>query len=217
MNEVKRVVREHWGRRAAGFDAGKTHGILSAAQDEAWRGLVRRVLGEGAKEVLDVGSGTGFLALMAAAMGHRAVGVDLAPEMVALAREKAAREGSAAEFVEGDVERLDFAAGRFDVVMGRHLLWTLPAPGEALREWRRVLRAGGEVVLIEGQWGEGSRKDEYEGIKGALPLYGGRPAAEVMAAVKAAGFGEVRVEPLMDGVLWGGEAGCERYLVRGRA
>jgi SAM-dependent methyltransferase len=114
------------------------------------------------------------------------------------------------------VERLDFAAGRFDVVIERHVLWTLPAPVEALGDWRRVLRASGEAVLIEGHWGERAQRDEYEGIKERLPLYGGRPAAEVMAAMRAAGFGEVSVREMMEASLWGGEAGCARYMVRGK-
>ncbi|HVX84925.1 MAG TPA: class I SAM-dependent methyltransferase [Phycisphaerae bacterium] len=216
MDAVKQVVRAHWGRRAAEFDRGATHGILTDEQGAAWRSLLKDVLGEGAKDVLDVGCGTGFLALLAAKLGHRAVGVDLAPEMVALAREKAQRVATGATFLEGDVETLDFQAGRFDVVIERHVLWTLPAPVQALREWRRLLRGGGEVVLIEGHWGERRQRDEYDGIKDRLPLYGGRPAREVMAAVRAAGFGDVTVREMMEPALWGGEAGCERYMVRGR-
>jgi ubiquinone/menaquinone biosynthesis C-methylase UbiE len=163
--------------------------------------------------VLDVGCGTGFLALQLAALGHRAFGVDLADEMLDLARRKAAAAGLAAHFEIGDAERLPGADASFDLVIERHVIWTLPEPDVALREWARVLRTGGRAVLIEGDWRRGSSNPDYAEIVEALPLYGGRPAAELQPHVEAAGFMRITVEPLMDAALWGSQPDRERYAV----
>jgi len=53
---------------------------------------------------------------------------------------------------QGDAEALPFRSSCFDVVASRHLLWTLPDPGKALAEWMRVLRPGGRILAIDGNW-----------------------------------------------------------------
>jgi ubiquinone/menaquinone biosynthesis C-methylase UbiE len=212
-DHVKDVVRRHWAARAADFDAGATHGLLSAAQREAWQVRLRAWSGARALDVLDVGCGTGFLALQLAALGHRVFGVDLADEMLELARSKAAAAVLTAHFELGDAERLPCADTSFDLVIERHVIWTLPEPDVALREWARVLRSGGRAVLIEGDWRRGSNNPDYAEIVAALPLYGGRPAAELLPHVEAAGFTRITVEPLMDAVLWGTQPDHERYAV----
>ncbi len=212
---VKDVVRQHWAARAAEFDSGPTHGLLNDAQRSAWNLRVKGWGGDHALDVLDVGCGTGFLALQFAALGHRTSGVDVADEMLALARAKAAAAGVSVRFDVGDAEALPCADASFDLVIERHVIWTLPAPEVALREWARVLRPGGRLVLIEGDWRRGSVNPDYAGIVDALPLYGGRPASELRERVAVAGFESVTVQPLMDAVLWGGPGERERYAVLG--
>src|SRR5699024_6087406 len=46
-----------------------------------------------------------------------------------------------------------FEPASVDVVLARHILWTLPHPSAALRRWAGLLRPGGRLVLIEGRWG----------------------------------------------------------------
>jgi ubiquinone/menaquinone biosynthesis C-methylase UbiE len=211
--QVKDVVRRHWAARAADFDSGPTHGLLSEAQRQAWNRRLHAWSGAPPLDVLDVGCGTGFIALQLAAAGHRASGVDMANEMLELARAKAAAAGLSVRFEVGDAERLPFAAESFDLVLERHVIWTLPAPEVALREWARVLRPGGRVVLVEGDWRRGAVNADYAAIVDALPLYGGRPAAELRELVAASGFKSVTVEPLMEAALWGGAQERERYAV----
>ena len=63
--------------------------------------------------------------------------------MIAEARRKAAGRSVSVRFEEADAEQLPFAPGSFDLVISRHLLWTLPHPEAAIDEWIRVLRTGG--------------------------------------------------------------------------
>lgn len=101
--------------------------------------------------VLDVAAGTGATLFPAARrVGHRGrvVGVDLAPGMVERLRDAIAARGivNAAVGV-ADAEDLPFADGSFDAVLCGFALFFFPDPGGALREFRRVLRGGGELAL----------------------------------------------------------------------
>jgi len=214
---VKELVRRHWNRRAADFDLEASHGLLTDAQARAWRRLIGSIAGSGPLDVLDIGCGTGFLSLLLAAQGHRATGVDVASAMLARAREKAAAQGLAISFIEADVETLDLPAASYDLIVERHVIWTLPHPETALDTWQRLLRPGGRLILIEGHWGPTELREEYSQIHDRLPLFGGRPEAEMAALVRAHGLASVSVEPLMDHELWTEPPSHPRYLVTARA
>jgi len=97
---VKQQVAAHWGRRAAHFDEDFGHSIRTPAERAAWDRIFDLVLGgRDALDVLDAGSGTGFLSLELASRGHRVTGIDFAPAMLAEARRKAAEQGAAISFL----------------------------------------------------------------------------------------------------------------------
>jgi ubiquinone/menaquinone biosynthesis C-methylase UbiE len=95
------------------------------------------------ERVLDAGCGSGAALAPAARRGRSAVGVELSPAMAERAREAA----PGAEVVVGDAAKLDFADGSFDVVLAAFVVFFMPDPTAALREWTRVLAADGRVVL----------------------------------------------------------------------
>jgi ubiquinone/menaquinone biosynthesis C-methylase UbiE len=209
---VKDVVFRHWGGRAATYDEAPNHALHNDAQRAAWTERLQTWTGSEPLDVLDVGCGTGFLALQCATLGHRVVGMDATAEMLRQARSKADAAGLHVDLRRGDAEAVPFEDARFDLVVERHVVWTLPEPNRALVDWHRVLRPGGRLILIEGNWGSEPR-GEYQAIVHALPLHGGRPAAELVTLVTDAGFVDVRVEPLEDPDLWGGEGHGERYAI----
>jgi ubiquinone/menaquinone biosynthesis C-methylase UbiE len=182
--------------------------------------LLERVAGARRLEVLDVGCGTGFLALQLAELGHTVTGVDLSEEMLDVARQKAAARGVAALFRLKDAEVVDGPPASFDLVIARHVIWTLPDPPAALRSWWRVVRPGGRLALIEGKWDDArrweTRDDQYAKMGGRLPMYGGTTAAELGPLMTSEGFVEIAVEPLMDPQLWGEAPTRERFLIVGR-
>ena len=102
--------------------------------------------------ILDVGTGTGAMALVLAEMGHDVSGIDLSDGMLNKAKEKAKQANLPVEFKIGDAEKLSFPDDTFDVVINRHLLWTLPHPEKAIKEWNRVLKPGGQVVILDGNF-----------------------------------------------------------------
>jgi len=208
QDPVKQQVAAHWGRRAAGFDADFGHSIRTAAERAAWDRILDLVVGgRGTLDALDVGCGTGFLSLELAGRGHRVTGIDFAPQMLAEARKKAMAQGVAVRFEEGDAEQLPFAEGSFDLVMTRHVLWTLPHPEAAIDEWIRVLRPGGRLAAMDSQFDpsvlerspQNARSSaEYAGIGDRLPFLGGRPQSEIEALLRAHGLADVAGDPVAD-------------------
>jgi ubiquinone/menaquinone biosynthesis C-methylase UbiE len=205
---VKQQVAAHWDRRAPNFDEGFGHSIRTPAERAAWDRILDLVLpARGGLDALDAGCGTGFLALELAARGHRVTGVDFAHAMLAEARRKAAARGVSIRFEEADAERLPFGTGSFDLAISRHLLWTLPHPDAAIDEWIRVLRPGGRLVVVDGQFDPGAllpaaenarTSREYAAIGDQLPFLGGRPREEIESLLRAHGLANVASDPLSD-------------------
>jgi len=222
FDPVKQQVAAHWGRRAAQFDGDFGHSIRTVAERTAWDRIFDLVLaGRSALDVLDAGCGTGFLSLELASRGHCVCGVDFAPAMLAEARRKAAQQDAEVRFEEADAEQLPFSSASFDLVVSRHVLWTLPHPEMAIDEWVRVLRDGGRLAVIDGQFDpcflthqrENARTSaEYAEIGDQLPFLGGRPREEIEALLRGHGLVNVGSDPVLDLV----EAQAERMVEEGR-
>ncbi|MCX3063119.1 class I SAM-dependent methyltransferase [Streptomyces beihaiensis] len=187
-----------WDATAAAFDDQPDHGLRDPEVRAAWAGRLADWLPTRPGRVLDLGCGTGSLSLLAAERGHRVTGVDSAPAMLEHAHRKLA--GRDAEFLLGDAARPPVRQGAYDVVLVRHVLWTLPEPEAVLRRWLGLLApAAGRLVLVEGVWGELS------------PV--GIPADRVTRALRPL-VADLRHEPLSrDARLWGGPVADERYAV----
>jgi ubiquinone/menaquinone biosynthesis C-methylase UbiE len=219
---VKQQVAAHWDRRAPHFDEDFGHSINTPAERAAWDRILDLVLaGRAGLDALDAGCGTGFLSFELTARGHQVTGVDFAPAMLVEARRKAATRGVSIRFEEADAEQLPFAPGSFDLVISRHLLWTLPHPEAAIDEWIRVLRPGGRLVVVDGQFNvgasAGSRESarmsvEYAAVGDQLPFLGGRPQEEIETVLKTHGLVNVGGDPLLDLVT----AQAQRMVEEGR-
>jgi ubiquinone/menaquinone biosynthesis C-methylase UbiE len=205
---VKAAVAAHWNRRAPTFDSDFGHSIATADERAAWDRILNVVTGaRNGLDALDVGCGTGFLSFELAASGHRVIGIDFAASMLEEARRKATESGVPIRFEQGDAENLPFGACSFDLVVSRHVLWTLPHPGAAVAEWVRVLRPGGRLVVLDSQSDpnlplnprqNARASSEYAGLDQWLPFLGGRPPADIEALFAAHGLLDVGHDPLTD-------------------
>jgi SAM-dependent methyltransferase len=189
-----------WDAEAPGFDDEPDHGLREPVVREAWAARLRDWLPSRPCDVLDLGCGTGSLSLLATEQGHRVTGVDSSRAMAALARAKLA--GRPAVFLVGDAAAPPVGEERFDVLLVRHVLWTLPDPGRVLRHWCGLLRPGGRLVLVEGVWGR----------VGPVGLPAERLYGMVAPLVSEAQV--VRLED--DALLWGRTVEDERYAVVAR-
>lgn len=159
------VIGAYWNLIAPDYDRRAGHGLRSWKEYRAWREILEHWLPRPPARVLDAGTGTGFLAKVAASLGHDVIGIDLAAGMLLQAVARAdltlvRRSGSIrverlARYAQAEAAQLPFAKGYFDAVISRHVLWTLPAPLQALREWIRVCSPGARILAIDGQWWRG--------------------------------------------------------------
>ena len=127
--------------------------------------------------VLEVGVGTG-ISLPIYSTRTRVVGVDLSAAMLRKARARVKEERLTQ--VEGlavmDAEHLAFADGSFDVVVAQYVITTVPNPEATLDEFARVLRPGGEIILINHIGAErGARAALEHAVAPVARLLGWRP------------------------------------------
>lgn len=125
--------------------------------------------------VLDVATGPGYVAGCAAAVGARAVGVDLSAGIIALAREL----NPGVAFHVADAADLPFADGLFDAVVSGFLLPHLADHRRALDEFCRVLRPGGTVACST--WDAPDRVPMLGLVVDAVTRAGARPPADLPA------------------------------------
>ena len=130
-------------------------GILSLGREKKFRRAALDLVAlEAGMDILDVGCGTGSLAVAARRdMGVQGnvVGIDPSSNMIDLAVEKAAKAGVQVDFRVGVIENLEFEAQSFDLVLSslmmHHLTDELKERG--LQEIKRVLKPGGGLLIIE--------------------------------------------------------------------
>jgi ubiquinone/menaquinone biosynthesis C-methylase UbiE len=153
------------------------------------------------ESVLEVAVGTGlvFEALLRANPSGRNVGVDLTEAMLERARRRASRVGGSFELRRGDAHRLEFADGTFDLVVNNYMFDLLPEEDfvPVLREFRRVLRPGGRLVLVNMAHGERWHQRLYDWVYRLKPsLMGGCRGVALEPYVLEAGFVQVHREAL---------------------
>jgi SAM-dependent methyltransferase len=125
--------------------------VLARVRASASEDFVRRAGLRPGDRCLDLGCGSGELTMRLAELAApgEVVGIDFDPEVVAVARERAAAaEGPAPRFVVADVEALPSGLGAFDLISARYVLGHLRDPFAALRSMWALCRPGG-VVAVE--------------------------------------------------------------------
>lgn len=209
---MRMLAKIHGGTRPHGSDE---HGARSVLLDRGWRydlevwffdtfvagGRIRQLrqtildqarLASG-EALLDVGCGTGNLALIAArrlAGTGSVVGIDPAPRQLARARAKAGRAGLPIDFRSGVIESLPFDDAAFDVVTSSLMMHHLPAElkEKGLAEIRRVLKVGGRLVVADFDYADDHAHLEVPSRSG----YGG--TTELPRLIETAGFRDLRSE-----------------------
>lgn len=103
------------------------------------------------QSVLDAGSGSGWVSRLIArdTPTAKVTGIDITPDFVDYAQRSAEQEGLAnLDYTVGDICSLPFEDGRFDVVWSQLVVFFLAQPEQAIAEFARVVRPGGEVKVI---------------------------------------------------------------------
>lgn len=103
-------------------------------------------------QVLDVGCGPGFFATELAKNGFCVTAVDMSRGMLEQTRRRAQIKGVEVGTLLADAKQLPFADETFDLVCCRDLVWNLPDPQSAYREWLRVLKPKAKLVVFDGNY-----------------------------------------------------------------
>lgn len=212
-------IRDYWSARAVGFDAAPGHAIATPAERRAWLDLLIRHLGMGnGRQALDLACGTGEMSALLCELGYGVTALDWSDAMLDIACAKALKTGRAISFRQADAEVTMEADASMDVLLTRHLVWTLVDPRAAFAEWRRILRPGGRLLIIDGDFvspGRAARlldwiatriapsdapsspcdlAEQHQSIMRRVHFTNGARAREVAALLRSAGFEGINVD-----------------------
>jgi ubiquinone/menaquinone biosynthesis C-methylase UbiE len=140
-NEAKRRL---YAKEAPTYDkeADVTERWLFGTEHRGW--ACSQAIGD----TLEVAIGTG-VNLPHYPAGVRLTGVDLSPDMLAVAETRAEKMGRPIRFIEGDAQDLPFADGSFDTVVCTYALCSVPDDARAISDMHRVLKPGGRLILVD--------------------------------------------------------------------
>lgn len=137
-------MRRSWAKRASTYD--KSIGFferkLLGEEHRAW--ACTKATGK----TLEIAVGTG-LNLSHYPSGLTLTGLDLSPEMLEIARDRAASLGLDVELEQGDAHQLRFDDDAFDTVVATYSLCNIPDPHRAVAEMKRVMRPGAKLILVD--------------------------------------------------------------------
>jgi SAM-dependent methyltransferase len=139
IDQIKQRMRGAW--TAGDF------GQIARYTSRSAEAFVDRLQLQPGARVLDVACGTGNLAIPAARTGAHVWGVDIAPNLLAQARDRATAENLQATFEEGDAEQLPYPDAHYDVVMSMFGAMFGPRPERVAAELARVCRPGGTIAM----------------------------------------------------------------------
>lgn len=137
LAEFKERQKEGW----------KNFAPLEVVTTAAAARLVKFARVRAGDQVLDVGCGTGVVAVTAARLGAKVRAADLTPQLLERARENASIANVDIEWLEADVEQLPFPDAEFDFVLSQFAHIFAPRPEVALSEMLRVLRPAGTIAF----------------------------------------------------------------------
>lgn len=210
--DLRDDIRDYWSDRAATFDDDPGHRIDDGAEMAAWEVLFRRHLGDGdGRALLDLASGTGEISRLCQRLGFAVTGLDWAEPMLERARGKLPD----VTFIQADAERTTLPSASMDVIVTRHLVWTLVDPMAAFAEWFRVLKPEGKLLIVDGDFVSRSllgrifqrmvpngshsamsdnNAERHKDILARVHFSGGARADQVAALLSSSGYDEITID-----------------------
>ncbi|MGL1921493.1 MAG: methyltransferase domain-containing protein [Hyphomicrobiales bacterium] len=150
---IRDEIKDYWSLRAETFDLSVGHEIFTDAERNAWYQLIVKHVGAGrGRNALDLASGTGVISHLLCDLKFNTTGLDWSEVMLGKAKEKSQIRNSDIRFMLGDAENTMLPLGTFDVITNRHLVWTLVDPKAAMAHWFDLLKSGGKLLIVDGDF-----------------------------------------------------------------
>lgn len=144
-------MNQYWGRRSSSYSEQNSAQLLGDRRS-AWESFIFNEIDESKPlKVLDIGTGPGFLAILAALRNHDVVAVDMNADMLDKAGYNAKSAGVSIDFVQVG-HMLPFEDKSFDLIISRDVTWTLTEPEKQLRHWSDKLKNGGSMLYFDAEW-----------------------------------------------------------------
>ena len=157
------TIQQHNERPAAVWSSGgKAYEEISRGIADAIEHCVMRLNPQPGERILDLSTGTGWTSRLVARRGATVTGVDIAADLIAAARERAAAERLTIDYEVGDAESLPFGDGEFDAVISTFGVMFAVDQAAAAAELGRVCRSGGRLVLAT--WAPEGAVAEFFGV-----------------------------------------------------
>ena len=145
-------TQKRWNEVAKRYSASISNELV-AKERQAWTEKIQKnVPREGPLDVLDIGTGPGFFAIILSHAGHNVTAIDYTPGMIEQAKSNFQKENVNPALHLMDSHKLDFNDNTFDLIVNRNVTWTLYEPEAAYREWKRVLKPKGKLLIFDANW-----------------------------------------------------------------
>ncbi|CUX16611.1 methyltransferase domain-containing protein [Rhizobium oryzihabitans] len=195
--DLKEEIRDYWSKRSETFDLAFGHRIAAGPEADAWQKPIRDLLGTEPKRILELACGTGEVTRLIHDLGHDVTALDFSEAMLFVARAKHAGK-TRLRFIMADAENTMEPDQSYDAIICRHLVWTLTKPETAFREWFRLLRPGGRLLFVDGDWARPKPAGRFasqliwliDRLAGADRNYDGAQSDHHAAIMKALPFGQ---------------------------
>ena len=163
MSDKKDQIEEigdYWTQRSEGFSE-----HMLEHMEEDMKGLyitrIKEYSDTRKMKVLDIGTGPGLFPIVLGKDGHDVTAIDYSDGMLDMARKNCKDAGVKADIRKMDAQHLEFDDGAFDLIVSRKVLWNLPDPVGAYKEWLRVLKDDGKMILFDANWWLHFYDEEY--------------------------------------------------------
>lgn len=150
--KLNEEIKDYWEGEAGVYSKG-IQDELAGPQRQAWKRMIlENAPQKDTLKILDAGCGPGFFPVILSEEGHEVTGIDITENMIACARDNIKEQGQSAHLAIMDCQKLEFLDETFDLVICRNITWTLDDPKQAYREWLRVLKPGGRLMVFDACW-----------------------------------------------------------------
>ncbi|MCO5385266.1 class I SAM-dependent methyltransferase [Desulfosporosinus sp.] len=145
-------IEKYWDKRADSYNE-VVQKEMACQKKDAWESLLQKYAGQGENlQILDVGTGPGFFAILLAGLNYSVTAVDKCQDMLGQARKNAEAAGKNIRFIKADAHAVDLPNESFDVIVSRNVTWLMPNPLEVYQEWYRLLKPNGKVLVFDANW-----------------------------------------------------------------